>query len=35
LYVPAKTKKTQLISGSANEAAKELVRKLRDEARVL
>jgi electron transfer flavoprotein beta subunit len=35
LYVPSKTKKTQLISGSANEAAKELVKKLRDEARVL
>jgi electron transfer flavoprotein beta subunit len=35
LYVPEKTKKTQLISGSASEAAKELVRKLRDEARVI
>jgi electron transfer flavoprotein beta subunit len=35
LYVPEKTKKTQLISGSAGEAAKELVRKLREEARVI
>ena len=35
LYVPEKTKKTQLISGSASEAAKELVRKLREEARVI
>jgi electron transfer flavoprotein beta subunit len=35
LYVPEKTKKTQLISGSATEAAKELVRKLREEARVI
>jgi electron transfer flavoprotein beta subunit len=35
LYVPEKTKKTQLIAGSPNEAAKELVRKLRDEARVI
>jgi electron transfer flavoprotein beta subunit len=35
LYVPEKTKKTQLISGSASEAANELVRKLRDEARVI
>src|SRR5262245_54657161 len=35
LYVPEKTKKTQLISGSAAEAARELVRKLRDEARVI
>jgi electron transfer flavoprotein beta subunit len=35
LYVPSKTKKTQLISGSPNEAAKELVKRLRDEARVL
>jgi electron transfer flavoprotein beta subunit len=35
LYVPEKTKKTQLIQGSAGEAAKELVRRLRDEARVI
>jgi electron transfer flavoprotein beta subunit len=35
LYVPEKTKKTQLIQGSAAEAAKELVRKLREEARVI
>jgi electron transfer flavoprotein beta subunit len=35
LYVPEKTKKTQLIAGSASEAAKELVRKLREEARVI
>src|SRR4029434_9820955 len=32
LYVPEKGKKTQLISGSAAEAAKELVRRLREEA---
>jgi electron transfer flavoprotein beta subunit len=35
LYVPEKTKKTQLLSGSASEAAKELVRRLREEARVI
>src|SRR5262249_15025340 len=35
LYTPEKAKKTQLIGGSPAEAAKELVRKLRDEARVL
>jgi electron transfer flavoprotein beta subunit len=35
LYVPEKTKKTQLIQGSAAEAAKELVRRLREEARVI
>src|SRR5262245_16355820 len=35
LYVPEKTKKTQLIDGSAPEAAKELVRRLREEARVI
>jgi electron transfer flavoprotein beta subunit len=35
LYVPEKTKKTELITGSPAEAAKTLVRKLRDEARVL
>jgi electron transfer flavoprotein beta subunit len=35
LYAPEKSKKTQLIQGSAGEAAKELVRKLRDEARVI
>ena len=35
LYVPEKGKKTQLIGGSATEAAKELVRKLREEARVI
>jgi electron transfer flavoprotein beta subunit len=35
LYVPEKTKKTQIISGSPVEAAKELVRRLRDEARVI
>jgi electron transfer flavoprotein beta subunit len=35
LYVPEKTKKTQLISGAPAEAARELVRKLRDEARVI
>jgi len=35
LYPPEKSKKTQLIQGSAADAAKELVRKLRDEARVI
>jgi len=35
LYVPEKGKKTQMLGGSPAEAAKELVRKLRDEARVL
>jgi electron transfer flavoprotein beta subunit len=35
LYVPEKTKKTHVISGSPAEAAKELIAKLRDDARVL
>jgi electron transfer flavoprotein beta subunit len=35
LYAPEKSKKTQLIAGSPAEAAKELVRKLREEARVI
>jgi electron transfer flavoprotein beta subunit len=35
LYVPEKGKKTQLIGGSPSEAAKELVRRLREEARVI
>jgi electron transfer flavoprotein beta subunit len=35
LYVPEKGKKTQLIAGSPAEAAKELVRRLREEARVI
>ncbi len=35
LYVPEKTKQTQIIGGSPAEAAKELVRRLRDEARVI
>ena len=35
LYVPEKTKHTEMIGGSAAEAAKELVRRLRDEARVI
>src|SRR5262249_23557530 len=35
LYVPEKGKKTQMIGGSAGEAAKELVRRLREEARVI
>jgi hypothetical protein len=33
--VPEKGKKTEMLSGSPEEAAKALVRKLRDEARVL
>ena len=35
LYVPEKGKKTHMISGSPAEAAKELVRRLREEARVI
>jgi electron transfer flavoprotein beta subunit len=35
LYVPEKTKKTQIISGLPAEAARELVRRLREEARVI
>ncbi len=35
LYVPDKGKKTQLIAGSPAEAAKELVKRLREEARVI
>jgi electron transfer flavoprotein beta subunit len=35
LDIPRKTKQTQMISGSSAEAAKQLVSKLRDEARVL
>jgi hypothetical protein len=34
LYVPTKTKKTEILGGSAAEASKALVRKLREEARV-
>ena len=35
LYVPQKSKKTQMITGSPAEAAKTLVRKLREDARVI
>jgi electron transfer flavoprotein alpha/beta subunit len=35
LHAPEKGKKTQIIGGSPAEAAKELVRRLREEARVL
>ena len=35
LYVPVKAKKTQMIGGSPSDAAKELVRRLREEARVI
>ena len=35
LTLPARSKQTQMIAGSAGEAAKELVRRLREEARVL
>ena len=35
LSLPAKSKRTHMISGSATEAAKELVRRLREDARVL
>jgi electron transfer flavoprotein beta subunit len=34
LYVPEKGKKTQILGGTPAEAAKELVKKLREEARV-
>jgi electron transfer flavoprotein beta subunit len=35
LYVPEKAKQTQIIGGSPAEAAKELVRRLREDARVI
>jgi electron transfer flavoprotein beta subunit len=35
LYVPEKGKKTQILGGSPAEAAKELVRRLREDARVI
>ena len=35
LYAPQKTKQTQIIGGSAAEAARELVKRLRDEARAI
>ena len=35
VYFPEKGKKTQMIPGSAAEAAKELIKRLRDEARVI
>jgi electron transfer flavoprotein beta subunit len=35
LYVPEKTKRTEMIGGSPAEAARELVRRLREDARVL
>jgi electron transfer flavoprotein alpha/beta subunit len=35
LYAPEKSKRTTMIGGSPAEAAKELVRRLREEARVL
>jgi electron transfer flavoprotein beta subunit len=35
LYTPEKTKKTEIISGTPAQAARELVRKLRDQARVI
>jgi len=35
LYFPEKGKKTQMLSGSAQDAAKELVKRLREEARAL
>jgi electron transfer flavoprotein beta subunit len=35
LYLPEKGKKTQIIGGSPSEAAKELVRRLREDARVI
>jgi hypothetical protein len=35
VYFPEKGKKTQMISGSAGDAAKELITKLRDDARAI
>ena len=35
LYVPEKTKRTEMIGGSPAEAARELIRRLREDARVL
>jgi electron transfer flavoprotein beta subunit len=35
MYVPEKTKRTQMLSGTAADAARQLVTKLRDEARVI
>jgi electron transfer flavoprotein beta subunit len=35
LYAPEKSKKTQMITGAPGQAAKELVRRLREEARVI
>jgi electron transfer flavoprotein beta subunit len=35
LYVPEKTKQTEMLAGSASEAASTLVRKLREDARVI
>jgi electron transfer flavoprotein beta subunit len=35
LYVPQKTKKTEMLQGSPNEVAKKLVDKLRNEIRVI
>ncbi|MGZ4822628.1 MAG: electron transfer flavoprotein subunit beta, partial [Terriglobales bacterium] len=35
LYIPEKTKKTELLQGSPAEVAKKLVEKLRDEARII
>ena len=35
IYVPEKSKKTRMITGSSSDAAAELVKLLRDEARVL
>jgi electron transfer flavoprotein beta subunit len=35
LYVPEKTKKTEMLQGGPGEVAKKLVEKLRDEARVI
>jgi electron transfer flavoprotein beta subunit len=35
MYAPEKSKKTQIIEGGAVDAAKELVRRLREEARVI
>jgi hypothetical protein len=35
MYVPTKGKQTQMIAGGPADAAKELVRRLREEARAL
>jgi electron transfer flavoprotein beta subunit len=35
LYIPAKTKQTEVLEGSPQDVAKKMVAKLRDEVRIL